>query len=192
MPLRAKASAITANGRCPNNSSSRFCCPLPVTRSTTGVSLVQLAGVQSVPPKRKPAFSKLTSSCLYGKGATGVCGLRTSCAPRFSVSGSCSAPCANVPLMQSPSILPSNVAPIIATVTFIVPSSATLFCAGISFAPCAGESSVQPSAEKLNTSGSFVPITLRSPLHAPCCAQAVEQQIESSAAAKVFVILISR
>ena len=87
MPLRANASAITANGLCSNSSSSRFCCPLPVTITTTLVFLSHPSGRVSVPLSVMSPFENVTSSVVYGNGGTGVCGRLFFCSPGLRVSG---------------------------------------------------------------------------------------------------------
>ena len=135
-----------------------------------------------------PAFVKLMFSSLYGNGATGVCGRLTTSLPGFSVRGMGKPFWVYVPLISPFSIFPSNVAPIIATETFIVPSSLIVFSAAIPLAPCEGESMVQPSPEKLNTKGNLVPIMFSSPFHAPSCALAAS---EASAINTVVMILVA-
>ena len=75
----------------------------------------------------------------------------------MSVIGSDSPFCVKVPTMLLPSIFPSNEALIVGMATQIFPSAVVVLFAFMPLAPWVGESKVQPSGEKLNTNGSFVP-----------------------------------
>ena len=87
IPFLARASAITAKGLCSNNSSSRFCKPLPVTMITTGVLRLQPSGSTRVPFSTASPLVKDTSSQEYGNGPTGVWGRFSSGSPGVRVRG---------------------------------------------------------------------------------------------------------
>lgn len=76
----------------------------------------------------------------------------------------------NLPGMESPVSFPSNEPLMTGICIDTIPEASGVHFAGIPLAPCAGESRVQPSAEKLNTTGSVVPPTLSSPFQLPDCA----------------------
>ena len=87
IPSLARASAITANGLCSKISSSRFCCPLPVTIMRTGVVRLYPSGSTRVPLRATSPFMKVTSSVVYGNGPRGVWGRFGLSSPGIRVKG---------------------------------------------------------------------------------------------------------
>ena len=169
MPLRAKASAMTAKGLCSKTSSSLFSWPLPVTMIRTGVLREYPSGSTSVPASVASPLEKVTSSCSYGNGPTGVCG-RFSFASGVSVSGRETPACLNVPAICFPSHKPSNDAPIRGILMVIPPVAVLSTWTGIPNAAWSGESMVGSSPSRWNTMVSFVPRMSTLPDQLPSCA----------------------
>ena len=75
------------------------------------------------------------------------------------------------------------------TVTRILLFDKAVFSALMPFAPCDGESSVQSSFEKLNTSGNLMPCMARLPFQLPSCAFTLAVANIKSATIKILIIL---
>ena len=170
---------MTAKGLCSNISSSRFCCPLPVTMTSTGVFREQPSGSVKVPLRRASPLRKLSSSCVYGNGATGVCGRFNLGSPGVSVSGNAAVHCLNVPTIFVSIQVPSKVAPAEGIRMITAPVADFSTWMGMSRAPWSGESMVGFSPSRWNTREMRVPCTSRGPDQVPVCAPA-EKTADSS------------
>ena len=200
IPSRARRSAMTANGRCPASSSSRFCSPLPVTSSTTGVAFVAPSGTHNVPASVSPAawLTNLTSSVVYPEGAVGVCGRAYEPSPGIMSSGNEAPPCVNMPDMRPSPICARYAAPSWATDTAIESSLQKSTEAGMDCSLWSGLFSVaviRPSAGLVARSITMrrLPLTpkLSLPHHGPAGAATAQHAAAAIAAVRIYFFIVT-